>query len=328
MVGAIFILNYGWMYSGMWQLAKRILPQPTLDRIMFPSQKDLLKFFHPGNLLAQHGGELQYEYSPRNNPIITRYAKSFSAPEPETPAENLATPVAEISPALSRKSSLESLRDLFFSAPTTPAIGLSAPSTPSRMSHVGQHARVSWLSMTSVNSGQNSPLARHQRHQSLSISKLGEAMRYNLTKQGGREWPMSQESAAPLLRSAHPLRDFRLHMPDRFATDAITLSENASEDEVEEDATPTNSVCSATTIDAGEVGHQAAARVKMVSIPLPDTPWAQGSNHFGAAPTVRKPNSQADYSFPRSASQMVNPSTEARSQFVCLNSPRLNMRDN
>lgn len=52
MVGAIFVLNYGWAYAGMWQVAKRVLPKVALDRILFPSQKELLTYFDVDHLLT------------------------------------------------------------------------------------------------------------------------------------------------------------------------------------------------------------------------------------------------------------------------------------
>jgi hypothetical protein len=52
MVGAIFVLNYGWMYAGMWQLAKRVLPNTALERILFPTNADLLQFFDKDSLLV------------------------------------------------------------------------------------------------------------------------------------------------------------------------------------------------------------------------------------------------------------------------------------
>jgi len=51
MVGAVFVLNYGWSFAGMWGLAKRILPQTALDRILFPTSTELLQFFDKDCLL-------------------------------------------------------------------------------------------------------------------------------------------------------------------------------------------------------------------------------------------------------------------------------------
>lgn len=49
---AVFVLNYGWMYAGMWQLAKRVLPNTALERILFPSKEELREFFEDENLLV------------------------------------------------------------------------------------------------------------------------------------------------------------------------------------------------------------------------------------------------------------------------------------
>ncbi|KAK4051261.1 hypothetical protein OIO90_004742 [Microbotryomycetes sp. JL221] len=72
MIGAIFVLNYGWMYAGMWQLAKRVLPNTALERILFPTKPDLLEFFDEHHLLKEHGGTIEYTYSP-DNPILIKY---------------------------------------------------------------------------------------------------------------------------------------------------------------------------------------------------------------------------------------------------------------
>ncbi|GAA5879251.1 hypothetical protein JCM16303_003135 [Sporobolomyces ruberrimus] len=83
MVGAIFVLNYGWAYAGMWQLAKRVLPNTALERILFPSKQELLEFFDEDHLLVEHGGNVQYEYSP-SNPILEQYGQA--QPDSVTPS--------------------------------------------------------------------------------------------------------------------------------------------------------------------------------------------------------------------------------------------------
>jgi hypothetical protein len=56
----VFVLNYGWAYAGMWQLAKRVLPNTALERILFPSKRELLEFFDEDHLLV---GTLQLAHS-------------------------------------------------------------------------------------------------------------------------------------------------------------------------------------------------------------------------------------------------------------------------
>jgi CRAL/TRIO domain len=47
----VFVLNYSWMYAAMWAMAKRVMPQAVLERIIFPSVPELLEFFEPEHLL-------------------------------------------------------------------------------------------------------------------------------------------------------------------------------------------------------------------------------------------------------------------------------------
>ncbi|GAA5964478.1 hypothetical protein JCM3765_006295 [Sporobolomyces pararoseus] len=94
MVGAIFVLNYGWAYAGMWQLAKRVLPNTALERILFPSKQELLEFFDEDHLLVEHGGNVQYEYSP-SNPILEKYGQL--QPESAAPSRPPSTNVSSAS---------------------------------------------------------------------------------------------------------------------------------------------------------------------------------------------------------------------------------------
>ncbi|KWU45647.1 hypothetical protein RHOSPDRAFT_32569 [Rhodotorula sp. JG-1b] len=109
MVGAIFVLNYGWAYAGMWQLAKRVLPNTALERILFPSQDELFEFFDEEHLLVAHGGKVQYDYSPAN-PILEKYGQC------QLSVTGLSSPFASRAP--SRATSSSSLHhEVFHSAP-------------------------------------------------------------------------------------------------------------------------------------------------------------------------------------------------------------------
>ncbi|GAA5979238.1 hypothetical protein JCM10908_002851 [Rhodotorula pacifica] len=123
MVGAIFVLNYGWAYAGMWQLAKRVLPNTALERILFPSQAELFEFFDEDNLLVEHGGKIQYEYSPAN-PILQKYGQS------QISLNGLPSPYGSRAP--SRATSSSSLHhEVFHSAPGS---GAGTPSLSRRQS--------------------------------------------------------------------------------------------------------------------------------------------------------------------------------------------------
>ncbi|KAI5479742.1 major sperm protein [Pseudohyphozyma bogoriensis] len=127
MVGAIFVLNYGWSFAGMWAVAKRVLPNTALERILFPTKQELLQFFEEDHLLVEHGGTVSYTYTP-HNPILTKFTPTSLPP-------SLAA-----SPIPSRATSSDSLStQTFQSAPGTPRGILSR--------------RTSGLSMTSMASG-------------------------------------------------------------------------------------------------------------------------------------------------------------------------------
>ncbi|BGP05337.1 hypothetical protein JCM10049v2_001142 [Rhodotorula toruloides] len=124
MVGAIFVLNYGWAYAGMWQLAKRVLPNTALERILFPSKEELLEFFDEDHLLVEHGGNVKYDYTPAN-PILDKYGRlphlttstassAYPSPGPTPSASSAslhgevfhsAPPSRPITPAMSRRQS-------------------------------------------------------------------------------------------------------------------------------------------------------------------------------------------------------------------------------
>ncbi|GAA6000778.1 hypothetical protein JCM10207_004656 [Rhodosporidiobolus poonsookiae] len=118
MVGGVFLLNYGWAYAGMWQLAKRVLPKTALERIMFPTEDELLEFFEEDHLLVAHGGTVDYKYSPAN-PILEKYGQALLPPSRPSSAYP--------SPHPSRSPSSTSLSTAMYhsapnSRPTTPTL--------------------------------------------------------------------------------------------------------------------------------------------------------------------------------------------------------------
>jgi len=58
MIAAVFMLNYSWAHSGLWTVAKRVLPDSALSRIFFPSKKQLEEYFTPSCLPKEYGGNL------------------------------------------------------------------------------------------------------------------------------------------------------------------------------------------------------------------------------------------------------------------------------
>ncbi|KIM75966.1 hypothetical protein PILCRDRAFT_826814 [Piloderma croceum F 1598] len=122
MIAAVFMLNYSWTHSGLWTVAKRVLPAAALSRIFFPSKKELEEYFTPSCLPKEYGGNL-----PRlqdlgdplrlNNPLEKGFSHSPSTPVPSQPCPQWPT---RISPTSSRNP--------FFGYPTFSSSSKATPS--------------------------------------------------------------------------------------------------------------------------------------------------------------------------------------------------------
>jgi len=44
MTGTVYVANFSWYFTPMWELAKRTLPPKALKIIMFPSAVELKEF--------------------------------------------------------------------------------------------------------------------------------------------------------------------------------------------------------------------------------------------------------------------------------------------
>ncbi|KAF8160690.1 CRAL-TRIO domain-containing protein [Crassisporium funariophilum] len=58
MVAGVFMLNYSWAHSGLWNILKRLLPEAALSRVFFPSNQDLIHYFKASALPKDYGGTL------------------------------------------------------------------------------------------------------------------------------------------------------------------------------------------------------------------------------------------------------------------------------
>ncbi|KAF8070799.1 CRAL-TRIO domain-containing protein [Lyophyllum atratum] len=126
MLAGVFMLNYSWVHSGMWNLVKRVLPASALSRVFFPSDEELIQFLTPSSLPKDYGGALP-ALKLLEDPLRTQ----------ETPLESLAIdysqtqaddpPSASQLPA-STSLSPTSLLNPFFGYPASSSYGsLSLP---------------------------------------------------------------------------------------------------------------------------------------------------------------------------------------------------------
>ncbi|KAI0645871.1 CRAL-TRIO domain-containing protein [Trametes meyenii] len=79
MLAAVFILNYSWAHSSVWNIIKRVLPTSALSRVFFPSRQELLQHFSPTAVPQDYGGELS-ALSELQDPL-----EKFTAPPPASP---------------------------------------------------------------------------------------------------------------------------------------------------------------------------------------------------------------------------------------------------
>ncbi|KAI9257635.1 CRAL-TRIO domain-containing protein [Sporodiniella umbellata] len=107
-IGSVYIVNFGWMYQGIWQVVKLVLSDRAKARVNFVSSQELKQIISEKNLVKALGGEDEYIWSLGSDPILDLYATEtrFTPPSPT------------IDTRLSRSTSLSSMdSSLFFDAP-------------------------------------------------------------------------------------------------------------------------------------------------------------------------------------------------------------------
>ncbi|CAO3620457.1 unnamed protein product [Cunninghamella blakesleeana] len=114
--GMVCLLNFGWVYQGMWQMIKMLLSQEAKNRVSFPKLKELKNFIDDSNLLVEFGGDDNFEWNIDQSEILNRYSnrpKSIKESKRETeegeegemdlsspPISAYATPTGTMTPVL------------------------------------------------------------------------------------------------------------------------------------------------------------------------------------------------------------------------------------
>ena len=129
MVGAVYVLNYGWVHAGMWAVIKRVLPQQALAKIFFPSHAELREHFDAKAIPVCYGGELDVAIESSSNDVLRKYGRpsrvssAHANVEAKTPPQSPGAPLH-----MSRSNSYDSIYEVFYSADSTP--WASRPITP------------------------------------------------------------------------------------------------------------------------------------------------------------------------------------------------------
>ncbi|PWN49338.1 hypothetical protein IE53DRAFT_346054 [Violaceomyces palustris] len=264
MVGAVYILHYGWVHAGMWAVAKRVLPQQALARIFFPSDEELRDHFEKANIPRAYGGDLDVQIEASSNDVLKKYGRprrlptsvSFGSSAFTTP---FGTPAAlEKSMTLSRCGSYESIYEVFYSASGTP--WASRPITPSysglstpRGNHGSNEASTPTLKMTPSAARKLKHLQMTRGELSLAAEQADEERLHSAIRSRSRSnskvdsglllhhpharFPAVESQrqvrfephSSPERRVGFP-RKFDLHLPGQGATDDRLPSDSESDD--------------------------------------------------------------------------------------------------
>ncbi|KAJ3154482.1 hypothetical protein HDU86_004611 [Geranomyces michiganensis] len=73
-LGTVYVLNYGWLHSGIWSILKAALPADACRKLQFCSKAELLSKITPENLQDIHGGTDTAAFNYATSPVYSRFA--------------------------------------------------------------------------------------------------------------------------------------------------------------------------------------------------------------------------------------------------------------
>ncbi|TPX77703.1 hypothetical protein CcCBS67573_g01048 [Chytriomyces confervae] len=82
--GTLFVLNFGWLHSGMWSIVKTALSAEACKKLLFLTKREMSDHFDPQFLLEEHGG-LQPLIELKSNSIFQKYGVDLSFSSPPSP---------------------------------------------------------------------------------------------------------------------------------------------------------------------------------------------------------------------------------------------------
>ncbi|KAI7900272.1 CRAL-TRIO domain-containing protein [Cokeromyces recurvatus] len=126
-ISSIHVLNFGWMYQGLWSILKYLLNEEAKSFIRFTSIPELQPIISEDKILKEMEGSNSYIWTVENDPILQRYGTAHQDVKtilkvelPHTP------PLSSVADSLSRSSSntysTSSSSDVFYDAlePSSP----------------------------------------------------------------------------------------------------------------------------------------------------------------------------------------------------------------
>ncbi|SAM09180.1 hypothetical protein [Absidia glauca] len=117
--GSIYIMNFGWMYQGLWQMVKLLLSDRAKSKINFPSAQEVKEYIDEDSLLQELGGTDTYEWTLENDTILQKYGSGWKMKSPPpTPISLESTTRPSRSPSIASTYS----SDDFYDALESPAL--------------------------------------------------------------------------------------------------------------------------------------------------------------------------------------------------------------
>lgn len=256
MVGAVFVLHYGWVHSGMWALAKRILPGQALAKIFFPSEKELCnEHFSSDRVASPFGGDWAVEIEADTNDCVKRLGRPLvsirGGSAPGSPTGSPSQTRGPRSRAMSRNGSYESMAD-YFSASNTrshsprqsqPVTPRGETSSSSALAHTGAPGmqmtasvtrKLKNLQLTSGGSGTDG-MYRGGRQRSDSAATDASTSSSQTARQAMDDGDETITTKAQLPRPGS-LRDFRLDTGLATASSLEYPDEDGSEENSDGDS--------------------------------------------------------------------------------------------
>ncbi|WFD43838.1 hypothetical protein MPSI1_002503 [Malassezia psittaci] len=204
--GTVYVVNYGWLQSGLWRIMKPVLPPKFLARLMFVDKEQLNLHFDAA-LPQSLGGELAVPIAPETSDVFNFYARSVAWRKSEqtsnqnTPStrsrypdfESIYDVMARVGPPYSSKNATPmTMRTPATSGYNTPRS--HAPSSPSSSSQ-GNLPYVEEIERRSYG-------ARHSRQRSDSSSYEPESVHNDQDEEASslfRKWiePWVQPASKP-----------------------------------------------------------------------------------------------------------------------------------
>ncbi|KAI8375014.1 CRAL-TRIO domain-containing protein [Choanephora cucurbitarum] len=77
MVGTVNLINFGWMYQGLWQMCKLVLSNEAKAKIKFPKLKELEEYIDEQDLLQVFGGKDDFVWNLSHDEYYNKYRPSF-----------------------------------------------------------------------------------------------------------------------------------------------------------------------------------------------------------------------------------------------------------